>query len=381
MDVRETCANVQNGVVDPLDDVLAHLGVRSRVSSTLVAGRDPWRVRFDPPDGLKFTAVLAGDAVLRTRGSDSWRPVTAGDSYLLAGRDGFELASSASVDVARPASELFAHAHGGVAHVHGEADEPSFVAVGASFEFDRAAERLLAPLPPVLLVPHSSDSAARMRQTLVQIDGELRGRRPGAAVVAEHLAVVLLVQTIRWHLAHDVLDERSWLAGLADPVVAPALRAVHADPARGWTVAELARTSGVSRSTLAERFRTVVGSGPVEYVADWRMDLAAARLQRSDVSIAALARSLGYGSESAFSNAFKRVRGIRPSEARRGAREGTAAPADSSTLLRRARHVVDLQVTASSQHRPTMTPPRPLEPESIDSMRPPGADGTMATEE
>lgn len=380
MDVRETCVIVQNGAMDPLDDVLAHLGVSSRVSSTLVAGTKPWRLRFDPPDGLKFTAVLAGDAVLRTRGSDSWRPVTAGDSYLLARRDGFELASSPSVDVARPASELFARARDGVAHVHADADEPSFVAVGASFEFDRAAERLLSALPPVLLVPHHSDAAARMRQTLVQIDGELRGSRPGAAVVAEHLAIVLLVQTIRWHLTHDVLSDRSWLAGSADPVVAPALRAIHADPARRWTVAELARTSGVSRSTLAERFRTVVGSGPVEYVADWRMELAAARLQRSDVSVAALARSLGYGSESAFSNAFKRVRGIRPSQARRGARARTAVAGNSSTPLRHAHSVVDLPVTASSQHPLTMIRPRPLEPESIDSMRPPDADGRMATE-
>lgn len=305
--------------MDPLEDVLSHLAVRSHLSSTLVAGTDPWRLRFDAPAGLKFNAVLAGEAVLRTPQTDGWVPIGAGDSYLLGRRDEFELASSPAVTIARPASEVFDRATDGAARVgsEGPGSEVGFVALGGSFDFGRAAERLLDHLPPVLLVPGGSADAAAVRDTLVVIDQELRERAPGATVVAEHLAVVLLVRTIRWHLAHGRLRGRSWLTGLVDPVVAPALRAIHAEPERPWTVAALARTSGVSRSTLAERFRDVTGAGPIEYLVDWRMELATERLQGTDASVAAIARSLGYGSESAFSNAFKRVRGVRPSQARR----------------------------------------------------------------
>lgn len=305
--------------MDPFEDVLSHLAVRSRLSSTLVAGTDPWRLRFDAPAGLKFNAVIAGEGVLRTPQTDGWLPVVAGDSYLLSRHHEFELASSPAVSISRPASEVFARATDGVARVgsEGHGGEVGFVALGGSFDFGRAAERLLDHLPPVLFVPGGSGDAVAVRDTLVAIDQELRGGAPGATVVAEHLAVVLLVRTIRWHLAHSRLGGRSWLSGLVDPVVAPALRAIHAEPQRPWTVAALARTSGVSRSTLAERFRGVTGVGPIEYLIDWRMELATERLQGTDASVAAIARSLGYGSESAFSNAFKRVRGVRPSQARR----------------------------------------------------------------
>lgn len=312
--------------MDPLEDVLSHLAVRSHLSSTLVAGSTPWRLRFDAPTGLKFNAVLAGEAALRTPETDGWIPLAAGDSYLLTRRHEFELASSPAVTTSRPASEVFAHASDGVARVdlaHADGDpgsEAGFVALGGSFDFGRAAERLVDHLPPVLLVPGGSADAAAVRDTLVVIDQELRERAPGATVVAEHLAVVLLVRTIRWHLAHGHLRGRSWLTGLVDPVVAPALRAIHAEPERPWTVATLARAGGVSRSTLAERFRDVTGTGPIEYLVDWRMELATERLQSTDASVAAIARSLGYGSESAFSNAFKRVRGVRPSQARRRGR-------------------------------------------------------------
>ena len=100
-----------------------------------------------------------------------------------------------------------------------------------------------------------------------------------------------------------------WLAGLADPVVA---RALHADPARAWTVAGLAREAAVSRSTLAARFKQTVGQGPLDYLTRWRIELAAARIRRGDDTVAVIARDVGYGSESALSTAFKRVTGTSP---------------------------------------------------------------------
>ncbi|MET9110600.1 helix-turn-helix transcriptional regulator, partial [Streptomyces zhihengii] len=136
----------------------------------------------------------------------------------------------------------------------------------------------------------------------------------------EHLAVVMLVHVLRIHLARASPAVPGWLAGLADPVVAAALAAVHGDPARAWTVADLARAGAVSRSTLASRFKQAVGQGPSEYLTSWRIELAAKRLLDDGETLSSVARAVGYGSESALSTAFKRVTGLSPREYRRRAR-------------------------------------------------------------
>jgi AraC-like DNA-binding protein len=139
----------------------------------------------------------------------------------------------------------------------------------------------------------------------------------GSTLVAEHLAVVMLVHVLRLHLAREPHAVSGWLAGLADPVVAIALAALHRDPARPWTVAALARACAVSRSTLAARFKATVGQGPLEYLTRWRIELAARQLREGGSTLASVAHSVGYGSESALSVAFKRVLGVPPSHYRK----------------------------------------------------------------
>ncbi|MEO3869449.1 AraC family transcriptional regulator [Nonomuraea sp. B12E4] len=129
-----------------------------------------------------------------------------------------------------------------------------------------------------------------------------------------------LIQLLRLYLDGAGPGEASgWMAGLADPVVAPALRAMHARPAHAWTVAELAGVAAVSRSTLAARFKQAIGQGPMDYLTGWRIELAAHRLRRGDETVAAIAREVGYGSEGALSNAFKRITGASPRDYRRAA--------------------------------------------------------------
>jgi AraC-like DNA-binding protein len=126
---------------------------------------------------------------------------------------------------------------------------------------------------------------------------------------------VMLVHVLRTHLAGGA-GAPGLLAALADPVVATALRALHARPAHHWTVRELAGTAAVSRSTLAARFTAALAQGPLEYLTLWRMELAAERLRGGTDTLATIARAVGYGSESALSAAFKRVTGRSPREYR-----------------------------------------------------------------
>ncbi|WP_408055028.1 helix-turn-helix transcriptional regulator [Streptomyces davaonensis] len=134
----------------------------------------------------------------------------------------------------------------------------------------------------------------------------------GADLIAEHLAIVMVVQVLRSHLTGGEHTGPGWLAGLADPAVAAALACVHRDPAHSWTVAELARAGSVSRTVLAGRFKKAVGQSPYEYLTAWRIELAAKQLRQGRETFTAIARSVGYGSDSALSTAFKWVMGTSP---------------------------------------------------------------------
>ncbi|MEU4424975.1 AraC family transcriptional regulator [Actinoplanes sp. NPDC024001] len=298
--------------VDPLEDVLALVGTTSRFSVSFEAGGD-WAVAFEAPPAVKFNAVRRGHAVLTVDGVPEPIALGPGDCFLLVQPRLFVLASGPGV-TPQPAGPIFEAAENGVARTGAGGD---FFSIGGRFDFgDRARELLLDALPPVIRVPGSAPTAATLRWALDQIDTELRDRPLGASLVAEHLAVVMLIHMLRLHLAGGAGTGPGWLSGLSDPVVAPALRAMHARPAEPWTVADLARVAAVSRSTLAARFRQSVGRGPLDYLTDWRIELAAGRLRRGD-GVASIARSVGYSSESALSNAFKRVTGSSPRDYRR----------------------------------------------------------------
>ncbi|GIM93072.1 AraC family transcriptional regulator [Paractinoplanes toevensis] len=298
--------------VDPLEDVLALVGTSSRLSTALVAG-GAWALDFDPPPAVKFNAVRRGSCLLIVDGVVY--PLASGDCFLLTRSQRFVLSSGLDVPPA-PAGPVFAAAGpDGIART-GTGDDVFLL--GGRFDFGaRARELLLDALPPVLHVPASAPAAAALRWSLGQIETELRDRPVAAGLVAEHLALVMLIHMLRLHLAEAPAAGPGWLGGLADPVVAPALRALHADPARAWTVADLAAVAAVSRSTMAARFKQAVGQGPLDYLTGWRIELAAARLRRGDGTVAAIARAVGYGSESALSTAFKRVTGRSPTEYRR----------------------------------------------------------------
>ncbi|TDC40235.1 AraC family transcriptional regulator [Micromonospora sp. 15K316] len=292
--------------MDPLEEVLALVGVTSRLSAAFAAG-GRWAVRFDPPDGVKFNAVRRGNCLLTVDGVPEPVALAPGDCFLLTRPRAFTLAGDPDTPP-EPAGPIFRAAVEGVARAG--AGDDAFL-IGGAFSFtERARTLLLDALPPVIHVPAATPEAATVRWAVGEIDAELRATPLGGTLVAEHLALVMLIRILRLHLART--GGSGWLAGLADPVLGPALRAMHAHPAQPWTVAELARVAAVSRSTLAARFREVVGRSPLEYLTGWRIELAADRIRRSDDTLASIARAVGYGSESALSVAFKRTTGVTP---------------------------------------------------------------------
>lgn len=155
-----------------------------------------------------------------------------------------------------------------------------------------------------------------LRWALDQLALEIKGGAPGQSLMADHLAQIMLLQVLRLWLASGPGKSPGWLGALSDPRLARAIGAMHAEPGRRWTPAALAEHAGMSRTTFAERFRKAVGRPPLDYLTDWRMRLAADRLQRSGDSVAIIAFSIGYGSEAAFSTAFRRVMGCAPSRHR-----------------------------------------------------------------
>src|SRR5262245_11430550 len=135
--------------------------------------------------------------------------------------------------------------------------------------------------------------------------------------VSTRIPELLLSEVLRLHLAAAPTPEQGWTAALRDPVLGPAMAALHHAPERKWTVASLAADVAVSRSVLDERFRRVLGQPPMRYLSEWRMHLADELLANTDLGIVAIARRIGYESEEAFSRAFKRSRGEPPSHRRR----------------------------------------------------------------
>lgn len=142
-------------------------------------------------------------------------------------------------------------------------------------------------------------------------------RRPGSAAVLERLSEMMFVDAVRRYIERLPEDATGWLAGLRDACVGAALACIHAAPGHPWTIGELGARVGLGRSALHDRFVRFVGVPPMQYLAQWRMQVAATRLRETDDPVATVGLALGYGSEAAFSRAFKRIVGSPPSEWRR----------------------------------------------------------------
>ncbi|HEX4936636.1 MAG TPA: AraC family transcriptional regulator [Gemmatimonadaceae bacterium] len=174
---------------------------------------------------------------------------------------------------------------------------------------------LLASLPRVLHVRGAADGW--LGAFPEQVVRESRGTEAGSLTMLTRMAELMFVEVLRRHLQTLGGEQSGWLAALRDPVVGTAIARMHEAPARPWTLHELAREAAASRSVLAERFSQLVGIPPMQYLAQWRLQLAAELLLRDHAKVSAVGVQVGYDSEAAFSRAFKRATGAAPAEWRR----------------------------------------------------------------
>lgn len=177
---------------------------------------------------------------------------------------------------------------------------------------------LLDNLPSVIKAGDKQGSDAGWLGQFIRVATmESADKRAGGESVLAKLSELMFIEVVRRHLETLPSEQGGWLAGLRDPFVGKALSLMHAKPARNWTIEDLAKDVGVSRSVLAERFADLVGMPSMQYLAKWRMQVAAGLLSSGSANMAAIAAEIGYGSEAAFSRAFKNVVGMPPSAWRR----------------------------------------------------------------
>jgi AraC-like DNA-binding protein len=212
--------------------------------------------------------------------------------------------------------------------LHGGQRQPAEVICGFLACDARPFNPLLATLPRTIHVRPQPDDDGVIAHFIRLALAESAGRRAGGEAVLARLSELLFVEVVRRYLATLPLDHRGWLAGLRDEQVGRALGKLHDRPAYDWSLGELARAAGMSRSALAERFALFVGLPPMQYLAQWRMQLAATLLSGTALGMAEIAERVGYGSEAALSRAFKRGVGLAPARWRQGQRGVTAAGAE-----------------------------------------------------
>jgi AraC-like DNA-binding protein len=177
---------------------------------------------------------------------------------------------------------------------------------------------LLDNLPPVIKAGDPQGGEAGWLGQFIRLaTRESADKRAGGESVLAKLSELMFIEVIRRYLEALPPEQAGWLAGLRDPFVGKALSLMHGSPAQNWTIEELAREVGMSRSVLAERFTDLLGIPPMQYLAKWRMQIAAGLLSGGSANLATIAAEIGYGSEAAFSRAFKKMVGAPPSAWRR----------------------------------------------------------------
>ena len=305
---------------DQLSEIFDLIEVRNVVSGGFaVCGR--WFTRYEFTKRQKLIAMVRGRARLTADGLDGSIDLEAGDVAILndckwealEGGTGEGPRVEFVVDESAPYQRI-----GGADW--GDAD----VVIGGNVDVNAAGEALLASaLPAIGHVRASAAQAPRLAELLNRLLDEVTGDRIGAAFAIGQLGQLMLLEVLRTYIAQSTDPAPGWLKVLTDDRLRPALRVMHAEPGKPWRLDELARAAAMSSTSFAERFRALAGVPPLTYLNAWRMLLAQRALRDGDTRVGQLAFELGYTSESAFSNAFKREVGMSPLRYRTSVRDGS----------------------------------------------------------
>ncbi|WP_432940127.1 AraC family transcriptional regulator [Kribbella sp. CA-253562] len=300
--------------MDQLSQVFDLVEVRGLVSGGF-AVRGPWVSRGPIEEQLKFMALVSGRARLTTDGGDA--ELEPGDVVILNHRKWLRLEGGTGDG---PRREIVPEENARLLEADLTADD---IVVGGRIDLNPAGQALLfQALPPVAHV-RATAAAANLRATVYRLFDEVSANRMGSTFAIRQHGQLLLLEVLRAYVDQTDLPA-GWLRLLTDERLEPALSLMHAEPGKSWHLDELARIAAMSRTSFAERFRRVAGVPPLTYLNQWRMLLAQRALRDGDARVGELANDLGYGSESAFSTAFKRAVGESPLRYRYRVRSETA---------------------------------------------------------
>ena len=293
-------------MMDALSQILRRLRLRAEILAH-VTYCGHWAVDTSGQRMASFHLVQRGNCWLHVKGSAP-QLLTPGD-FVLFPHDSPHIVSS---DPDIPDDVV-------VNQPQADSEGPATQMLCGYFKFQsRAVWPLLDGLPAVVVIDLASSMALGDTQRLLQlIIQELAAERPGSSEVVDKLAYVLFVHVLRSEMQRGTSG--GLLAALNDGKVGQALNLIHTDPGAGWSVENLARKVGMSRSAFAERFRELVGESPMRYLTAWRMQQAVDMLTGGEMSVVAVAEACGYQSEVAFRKAFRSVVGMTPGEVRQSA--------------------------------------------------------------
>jgi AraC-like DNA-binding protein len=282
----------------------------------------PWSLRIEDEAPLTLVAIVRGSACVVSDGGEvSW--LAAGDVAIARGPDPYLVADAPDTPpqaIIGPGqnctlpdgTELKLMDFLGTRE-WGNSREGETVMLTGTYQLDgEVSRRLLRALPPLLVLKGD----AWETPLIALLAEEIVKDEPGQEAVLDRLLDLLLIAVLRTWFARPEAQAPGWYRAHGDPIVGPALRALHGDPAHQWTVAELARNAGVSRAALARRFNDLVGEPPMSFLTGWRIALAADLLREPGATVGSVAPQVGYGSAFALSTAFKRLRGVSPRQYR-----------------------------------------------------------------
>jgi AraC-like DNA-binding protein len=295
-------------VHDTLSSTLMRMKLKASAAGALDAG-GKCTIQFPEHEGFKLQLVLKGEAWISVDEDRSAYHVKAGDCVLTTGGKPFVVAQDLSIKKKISVESLFQTAKNGVLTANGGGD---FFAVGIIFQFDGHLHKIMfAHLPAVIHIPGHLDQAAVLRWSIERFRAEYLERNVGRSLIMNHLAPIMLLQILRIYMA-SAKTEKNWLVALCDPKLSKAIEVMHSDYQKAWSLDSLAKVSGLSRSGFALNFRKQIGIPPMDYLTNWRIQIACELLQNRQSSMYEVANAVGYESESAFSDAFKRILRCRP---------------------------------------------------------------------
>ena len=292
---------------DPLSEIVALLQPRAKLTRP-ITGAGVWAVRYSAFGLPSFCAMLEGSCSLAIEGHPTFT-LQAGDFVLLPATPGFTMSSTEGplTTLVHDPMRLALAPPGEVRHGD-QAGPPDMRQLGGYFEFDSPDPALLLSLLPGVVHVRQAD---RLSLLVKLLDEELQQQQPGHDFAAARLVELMLIEALRSTAGQGAPP--GLLRGLADSRLAPALRQMHAEIARSWTMDDLAKVSAMSRSSFFERFKSTVGLPPMEYLLAWRMAVAKHLLREERLAISQVAEHVGYSSASTFSTAFSRFSGESPS--------------------------------------------------------------------